>query len=121
VNVAKKRAAESGPTLTPAAKRERGARLLAEGNRLIAEATFEEMAAHHDTFNQNTSPLKRRQFLEAARAGKFPSTKIGSLVTAKRADVFAFMQREGINRGAQTDLEGVEDVIADILSGGDRR
>lgn len=48
-------------------------------------------AATSEFYSQHDSPLGKRRFLEAARAGAFPSSKRGKLVLAKRADVDAWI------------------------------
>ena len=45
----------------------------------------------NDYYDQRTSPLGRRRFLEAARRGAFPATKRGKLVLARRTDVDAWI------------------------------
>lgn len=60
---------------------------------LIVEMVAERVVARlgstptNEYYDQRTSPLGRRRFLEAARRGAFPSTKQGKLVLARRADV----------------------------------
>lgn len=59
----------------------------------VVERVLERLDHHARTasdrawYTQRDSPLGRRQFLEAARTGAFPSTKRGKLVLARRDDV----------------------------------
>ncbi|MBX3205150.1 MAG: hypothetical protein KF764_08770 [Labilithrix sp.] len=109
--------------LTPQAKKERGMALVAEGNRLIIEATLEERVSPDDWYTQHSSPLKKRRYLELARTGKIPSRKDGTSVLVRRADLDAYIEREGLARGGRAlESESVEDVVAGILRvGGGRR
>lgn len=105
--------------LTPQAKRERGIRLVGEGQRLIIEATLEERVAPDDWYTQHTSPLKKRRFLDLTRSGKIPSRKDGTSVLVRRADLDAYIEQNGLARGGKTpDDEDVEDVVEGILNAG---
>lgn len=46
-----------------------------------------------DTYDQSHLPpgFTRRTYLEAARAGRFPSRKVGKVVVARRSDVDAWI------------------------------
>lgn len=57
-------------------------------------------------YNQNTSPLGKRRYLEAARRGAFPSFKNGKLVLARREDVDGWIasRRHPSNQREKADL-----------------
>lgn len=109
--------------LTPAAMRERGLRMIAEGHALLTEASLAERGAANDWIDQRTSPLGRRRHLELARSGVLPSRKHGSKVLVRRDDLNAYIEREGIRRGVhEDDDDDVNDVVDTILkTGGGRR
>jgi hypothetical protein len=58
---------------------------------LVADKLAERLAARAldaaPFYDADTAPVKRRQFLEAARRGDFPSFKRGKRVLARREDV----------------------------------
>lgn len=58
----------------------------------LAELIVRKLAAiHPPTYDQGHLPpfLTKRRFLDAAKAGAFPSKKVGRIVVATRADVDA--------------------------------
>lgn len=63
--------------------------VLEQAIELVAERVVARLGVTptHDYYDQHSSPVGRRRFLEAARRGAFPSTKRGKLVLARRADV----------------------------------
>ncbi len=61
-----------------------------------------------DYYTPTDAPIKKRAFLEAARRGDFPSSKLGKLVIAKRADVDAWIATKRRQTAANdtVDLKG---------------
>lgn len=107
--------------LTPAALKERGLRMIAEGQALVIEATIAERGAANDWVDQNHSPLGKRQHLELARTGKLPSRKHRNRILVRRDDLNAYIESQGIRRGKHLDDEEVTDVVDAILKTGGRR
>lgn len=71
-----------------------------------------------DTYDQGHLPpgFTRRTYLEAARAGRFPSRKVGKAVIARRSDVDAWIaSRPSAKRiRTRTDNEHIDDEITAI-------
>lgn len=105
-------AAKSIPsTLTPAARKERSIRILAEGIAEFVKATIDEGLASGEWVDQHHSPLGRRRHLDLCAAGKLPSKKLGKLVLVKRDDMNAFIERAGVARGRRAEEEDVVDIV----------
>ncbi len=79
---------------------------------MVAERVVARLAVSttNDFYDQRTSPLGRRRFLEAARRGEFPSTKRGKLVLARRADVDAWI---AMGRRAPPEVPEASDELSD--------
>lgn len=106
--------------LTPQAMKERGLRMIAEGQALLVEATLDERGAANDWVDQRRSPLGKRKHLELARSGALPSRKHGALVLIRRDILNAYIEGNGIRRGDETeDVGAVVDTI--LKAGGGRR
>jgi hypothetical protein len=104
------------------AKQERGHRLIAEGTRLLVEGTIEATGPGAENVTpKSCAPFKWRALLELARDGKLPSTKVGGKVVIRRADLEAYIDREGLRRGKAIDDQDVSDEVEDILKAGARR
>jgi hypothetical protein len=73
-------------------------------------------------YDQQSSPLGKRRFLEAARRGAFPATRKGKLVLALRADVDAWITESTRAAPAANDERGAgraeEDTDALLRSAG---
>jgi excisionase family DNA binding protein len=102
-------------------RKEQHIRSLAELLAEMVEAAVDERLAGAEFYDQRTSPLGKRRHLELARAGKFPSVKVGTKVLVRREDLHAFMEREGIRRGKAPEDEGVDEIVEGILKGGGGR
>jgi hypothetical protein len=114
-------AAKSIPSvLTPAARRERSFRLLAEGIHEAVRAILEEEAAAGEWIDQHHSPLGKRVHLELCRTGKLPSKKLGKRVLVKREDMNAHIERNGLSRGRNVEPDDVVDIVERITSRGKR-
>lgn len=87
---------------------EEAMRKLAEGQRLQAEAiaeiarSIETTSKPPDWVSQRDSPLGSRAHRELARAGAFPSSRVGKLVLVRRADLDAYIAK---NRIAKRDVK----------------
>jgi hypothetical protein len=64
---------------------ERGLWTMLEGLKRLRE--------QDDWVDQNTSPLKKRAFLEACRRGDLVGRKVGSQVLVRRSEVDAYIER----------------------------
>ena len=77
-----------------------------EGRRRSGDSSSGKVA-HPDYYDQNTSPLPKRRYLDLARRGAFPSSKIGKQVLAQRVDVDAFIaSRAVLGRPSPSDPSG---------------
>ena len=76
----------------------------------VADCVVERLnaAQTQEYYDQRSSPLGRRRFLEAARRGTFPTTKRGKLVLARREEVDRW-----INAGARTPVPPSTDANSD--------
>lgn len=106
--------------LTPAARKERSIRILAEGIAELVKATIDEGLAGGEWVDQHHSPLGKRRHLELCRTRKLPSQKLGKRVLVRRDDMNAFIEREGMTRGKRLDEEDVVDIVERIESRGRR-
>lgn len=107
--------------LTPEAQIERAKRQLVDSVDALVDAKIAALGANSEWIDQNHSPIGRRLHLELARAGKLPSKKMKKLVLVLRADLNAFIEREGLSRGKREEDEDVSDVVDAITKGGRRR
>ncbi len=71
---------------------------------LLADKLAERLATQRSDaapfYDADTAPVKRRQFLEAARRGEFPSFKRGKKVLARREDVERWIESGARERTA---------------------
>lgn len=106
--------------LTPEARRERAKRMLADAVVELIEATIEQGSAANEWLDQKTSPLGREKHLRLVQQGKLPARKLGKRVLVRKADLDAYLEREGIARGPMS--SEAEEVVAAVerLMGGKR-
>ncbi len=82
----------------------------------FAEAIVRAVEHQSETLNQHTSPIGKRQYLEAARRGDFPSTKAGKLVIVTREDWDIYMAKHrNMTRVQETGEGDAEQVAAEKL------
>lgn len=97
--------------LTPAARKERARRIIAEGIEQLITATIDEGLAGGEWVDQNHSPLPKWKHLELARTGALPSKKHGKQVLIRRDDMNAYLETKGESRGRRLDEEDVTDIL----------
>jgi hypothetical protein len=74
------------------------------------------LGANDEWVDGRTSPLGRRAFLELAREGAFPASRVGNKLVARRSDVDAYIVRQRIQpKPSRRDSES-----ASSYSSGDR-
>ena len=60
--------------------------------------------------DQTTAPgLSKRAFLEAARGGAFPSSKVGRKIIAKRADVLGYIESKQRHTRAANPIDDLDE------------
>ncbi len=104
---------------------------LAEAQRLQAEAISElartlETKQPSEWVSQKDSPLGSRAHRELARAGAFPSSRIGKLVLVRRADIDAYIASNRVPRRERdvkpaNDVEDLDDQLEQIAARAKRR
>lgn len=105
------------PALTPAARAERAKRAIAEAVSDLITATLEQGASQVEWVNQKSSPLGRRKHCELVRKGKLPGYRHGRDVLVRRADMNAYLEREGVRPvTAANDDEAVVDIVEELLA-----
>lgn len=117
MNTARNRAERAPSELTPEARRDRAKRKLAEATAELVAAQIEIAVSANDDVSQFDSPLGRRRHCELAREGAFPSKKVGRRILVKRADMQAYIDKEGLARGERTDDEEIDDIVGGWTGG----
>lgn len=115
MNAAAKHHERVATELSPEARRDRAKRKLAEATAELVAAQIEITVSANDKVHQYDSPLGKRRHLELARAGAFPSQKVGKRVLVKRADLNDWLAKNGEQRGVQTEDEEIDEMISEAL------